>query len=80
MPTDRQLKIWLQQWARGDRNKNEIERDELDDPRSHGKKITGLWRDQLGIETETMHPMMRHIITLEALLEEKGIDFVPYKS
>ena len=67
------LQKWYSQWL-GGRTKNEIERTELNDPKSHGKMITRLWRDNLGIETEEDHPMVSEICRLRQLLINNGID------
>lgn len=52
-----QLNRWYLEWLDG-RSKNDIERVELGDNSSHGKKITKLWRDRLHIETEKEHPLI----------------------
>lgn len=57
-PTTEQLRVWFNEWARGDRSKNQIEREELGKPQPHGKLITRLWRQELGIETEATHPLV----------------------
>ena len=71
--TDNELKLWGKQWRRG-RSKNDIERTEMNDPYSHGKRITRLWRERLNVETEEDHPMRREIQRLRDLLERSGID------
>lgn len=72
--TDDQLQTWLDQWSYEGRSKNDIERKHMDDPYSHGKRITRLWRDRLGVETEEQHPMRREIRRLRALLWANDID------
>jgi hypothetical protein len=67
------LERWYLEWLKG-RSKNDIERRELSDPYSHGKRITRLWREVLGTETEETHPMRTEIMRLRALLEMHGID------
>lgn len=61
-----------EEWRNGRRSKNAIERQELNDPRSHGKLITKLWRD-IGLETEAEHPMITENRRLRSLLDEHGI-------
>lgn len=73
MITNRELSQWFGQWVRGDRTKNEIERTELNDPASHGKKITRLWRE-MGLETERTHPLVIENERLRELLRANGID------
>jgi Tfp pilus assembly PilM family ATPase len=72
-PTVQQLQRWLQEWEDG-RTKNDIERVELNDPCSHGKAITQMWRLQLGIETEAVHPMRAEINRLRQLVIDLGGD------
>jgi hypothetical protein len=72
-PTNGQLLGWHQEWQNG-RTKNDIERVELDDPASHGKYITRLWRERLGFETEDEHPMVTENHRLRSVLEANGID------
>lgn len=72
--SDEQLHIWLGEWRRKERTKNEIERTELDDPKSHGKLITRLWRERLRIETEAVHPLRREVGRLRRKLLAHGID------
>lgn len=50
-PTKAQLQVWYIDWL-GGRTKVDIERNGMNDVRSHGKRITKLWRCELGIETE----------------------------
>jgi hypothetical protein len=50
------------QWQ-GGRSKNDIERVEFNDPYSHGKSITRMWRD-IGLETERPHPMKAEVKSL----------------
>lgn len=52
MVSKSQLRLWLDEHLQDGRAKSEIEYTELNDPSSHGKRITKLWRDQLGVETE----------------------------
>lgn len=78
MPTTVQLRAWYEEWQNG-RSKNEIERIEMNDPSSHGKAITKLWRNELGIETEGRHGALNHIDYLERLLTENGVPFNPYR-
>jgi hypothetical protein len=68
-----ELTGWLEQWHNG-RSKNDIEREELGDPASHGKHITKLWREVLGVETEHEHPLVADNRRLRGLLEDNGID------
>jgi len=49
---DDDLIRWYDEWEAG-RTKVDIERVSMSDVRSHGKRITKLWRCRLGIETET---------------------------
>lgn len=44
-------------WLKGE-SKNKIEREMLDDPKSHGKAFSRIVREELGIETEDEHPMI----------------------
>jgi hypothetical protein len=60
------------EWVEG-RSKNDIERVEFNDPASHGKHITRLWRE-IGIETEAIHPLVAENARLRDLLERNGID------
>lgn len=71
--TDAQLIQWGKEWRKG-RSKNDIERQELDDPKSHGKYITRLWRERLGVETEDVHPLVWENMRLRNLLEKHGVD------
>jgi hypothetical protein len=64
---------WHDEWKNG-RTKNDIERVELDDPASHGKQITRLWRQYLNVETEDVHPLVHENARLRDLLERNGID------
>ncbi len=73
-PTDEELETWYQQWLSG-RSKNSIERDELNDPRSHGKYITRMWRDRLHYETEEEHHLVEEVRRLRSLLEQHGIPY-----
>lgn len=63
--TKTQLRKWLNEWKRG-RFKNDIERKELADPSSHGKRISLLWREELGVETEEEHPLVTENRELKA--------------
>ena len=73
-PTDKNLTLWLAQWQRSERTKNEIEREEMNDPRSHGKAITRLWRERLGVETEAIHPLRLEVDRLLRILADHNID------
>lgn len=73
MVTEGQLRQWLQDWQEG-RSKNDIERTEFDDPSSHGKKISKLWRERLGVETEASHRMVTENRRLRQKLVSFGID------
>lgn len=75
-PSDDDLRRWHIEWTNG-RSKNEIERDELGRPEPHGKLITELWRERLGLETEEEHPLVVENRRLRSLLEENGIDPSP---
>lgn len=46
------LRFLYLQWEKGNASKSQLEREYLDDTKSHGKRITKLWRDVLGVETE----------------------------
>jgi hypothetical protein len=67
------LRRWLQQWEQG-RTKNDIEREELGDVTSHGKYITRLWREHLGVETENEHPLVTENRRLRNALRSNGIN------
>lgn len=73
-PTDDDLRSWLNDYLAGRRSKSRIEREELDDGASHGKRITALWRKRLGIETEQQHQLIGEVARLTALLDENGIE------
>jgi len=71
--TDGQLRMLHSEWEDG-RSKNDIERSVFNDPASHGKAITRIWRVRLGIETEKRRSSSLEIDRLTALLIENGID------
>lgn len=68
-----ELKLLHQQWLDG-RSKNDIERVEFNDPYSHGKFITRLWRE-IGLETEREHPLSVENRRLKDILDANGIDY-----
>lgn len=74
IPSDVELENWLADWRAGRATKNDIERNFMQDPKSHGKNITRLWRERLGVETEGVHPMVTENQRLRDLLEMNGID------
>jgi hypothetical protein len=75
VPTDSELLHWLNQYLAHSRSKSEIERTQLDDGASHGKRITALWRDRLGVETEEEHHLVTEINRLKAILDEHDIAY-----
>lgn len=73
-----QVKWQYDLWLNG-RSKNDIERLYYHDPRSHGKLMTHLFREVLGIETERPHPLQDkleqaqlEIKELRRIIEEKN--------
>ena len=74
-PTTEELARWYQEWSEGIRTKSQIEREELNDPSSHGKTITALWRNRLGIETEDTHPLVIENDRLRGLLDSNDIEY-----
>lgn len=76
MATDAQLRQWYAEWDNGNgRTKSEIEVTELGDSYSHGKKITRLWRDRLGIETQEEHRLVAEVRRLKRLLDKHKISY-----
>lgn len=73
-PTKTQLRKLLKEWENG-RSKNDIERKEFGNPVSHGKFITKLWREELGVETEATHPLVTENKRLKKLLADNGIAY-----
>ena len=69
--TDNALRSLYSEWEDG-RTKVDIEREDLLDLTSHGKTITRLWRDRLGIETEGVHPLVIENRRLRKLVAELG--------
>lgn len=67
-----ELTQWYWEWQEG-RSKNDIELVELNDPASHGKNITALWRS-IGLETEKPHPMVVENERLLQKLKDHGIE------
>lgn len=61
------------EWREG-RSKNDIERKEFNDPYSHGKLATKIFREVLGIETEETHPMVKENRRLRRILIRNGIN------
>lgn len=69
----KQLKKWLKEHLGAtERTKNDIEREELGDPKSHGKRITRLWRERLGVETEAVHPLVTAVRELRQQVIDLG--------
>lgn len=69
--TDSTLVRLYDEWQEG-RSKVDIERAELGDVQSHGKAITRLWRERLGVETEAVHPLVLENRRLRKLVAELG--------
>lgn len=70
----RQYQAWL-----AGMSKNDIERNEYNDVKSHGKLMSQLFRDVLGIETEKPHPLQTRveeqqaqIVELRRIIEKKN--------
>ena len=74
---DEDLERWFLQWQNEGRSKNDIERNELQDPFSHGKRISRLWRERLNWETEDEHRLVTENRRLRKLLTEHGIPIPP---
>ena len=70
--TNAELRQWLRDYRRG-RSKNDIERRELNDPYSHGKRMSRLWREVLGVETEHEHPAITEVHRLIAICDDNMI-------
>jgi hypothetical protein len=68
-----QLRRLLKEWENG-RPKSRIEKEELNDPDSNGKRMSRLWREELGVETEGVHPMTRKIERLRQQVIDLGGD------
>ena len=60
-------------WLNG-RTKNDIERREMNYPRSHGQEISRQWR-AIGLETVREHPMVTEVHRLRGILDLNGIEY-----
>jgi hypothetical protein len=69
-----QLFHWWYEWRYRGRAKNDIERHELMDTKSNGKRMSRLWRERLGKETERVHPLVRENRRLRSVLISCGVD------
>lgn len=74
--TDREVELardMYRAWQSGVA-KSEIERRFLGTTRAHGKRFSTIVRNNLGIETERVHPLAVENQRLRALLRRHGID------
>lgn len=69
-PSKALLRKLHREWLHG-RTKNDIEREVFNDPASHGKYITRMWREILGIETEEEHPLVIENRALKETIKER---------